>query len=384
MTPIFCCGFECGQFIASSTNSHWQSIVGSPVFSTTTVRSGARSFRANASASTCQIQSFSWTGSLDNVGRLYIYFATLPDADCTLVNLVRSIRFKSSDSKLYTWDGSSFIGSGVSVTTGVWYRIEWKYDHTGTTFDAQVDGVALGQISAALSITFLNLGVLTTCTADVFFDDVVISQTGADYPIGAGYVNHFVCTSDGTHNIAGAGDFERTLTGVDILNSTTTAYQLIDDVPLESGAGVDWQNMVAPPNATDYVECVFGPAPGISTPTVGPRAVEVILGYHQAGTGLGNMEVRMNDNGTTDATYSATAVAGVTSIAYKRKQYATAIAGGGAWTVVSGNGNFNDLRVRFGSPAAVDANPDQYFDCIMIEAEFATATPATAYLLVKN
>jgi hypothetical protein len=183
-------------------------------------------------------------------------------------------------------------------------------------------------------------------------------------------LNHFVPTSDGTHNIAGAADFERTLTGTDILNATTTAYQLVDDVPLESGASVDWINMVAPPNATDYVECIFGPASGISTPTAGPRAVEVIAGIHQAGTGTGNMEIRMNDNGTNNVLYTATAVAGISNVAYKRKHYGTNIANGGAWTI-SGAGNFNNLRVRFGSPAAVDANPDQYFDCIMIEAEFA-------------
>ncbi len=85
----------------------------------------------------------------------------------------------------------------------------------------------------------------------------------------------------------------------------------------------------------------------------------------------------MNDNGTTNVLYTATAVIGVTSVAFKHKHYATAIAGGGAWTVSAGNGNFNNLRVRFGSPAAVDANPDQYFDCIMVEAEFAEVAAAS-------
>src|SRR6185369_9813564 len=104
-------------------------------------------------------------------------------------------------------------------------------------------------------------------------------------------------------------------------------------------ASVDWINIVAPPNATDYVECIFGPASGIQIPIAGPRAVEIIAGIHQAGTGTGNMEIRINDNGTTNAMYSATTVAGVTSVAYKRKHYATAINGGGAWLATnSGNG----------------------------------------------
>ena len=97
----------------------------------------------------------------------------------------------------------------------------------------------------------------------------------------------------------------------------------------------------------------------------------MIAAIHQAATTTGNMEIRINDNGTMNAMYSATAVAGVTTIVYKRKHYATAIAGGGAWVVGGGgNGDITDLRVRFGSPAVLDVVPDQYFDCIMIEAEF--------------
>jgi hypothetical protein len=99
--------------------------------------------------------------------------------------------------------------------------------------------------------------------------------------------------------------------------------------------------------------------------------VEVIAGIHQATTATGNMEIRINDNGTMNVLYTATTVAGVTAVAYKRKHYAVNIANGGAWTVVSGAGNFNNLRVRFGSPAVLDVVPDQYFDCIMVEAEFA-------------
>lgn len=384
MTPIFACGFECGQF----GTAHWNG-GGVGASSTGTVRSGARSFRANPTASIVQLITFDapWGSNTRRIARMYVNFATLPSADTALALFGGgaagpNVRFKQSDSKIYAAVGTTFGASGVTVTTGIWYRIDsdFNVNTSGADFcDVQVDGVACGQATATgLSSVTGNeaIGVLETCTADVFFDDYVASVTAADYPIGAGYVNHFVPTADGTHNIAGAADFQRTLTGTDILNATTTAFQLVDDVPVEPTGPTDWINMIAPPNATDYVECIFGPAPGISTPTVAPRAVEVLAGIHQAGTGTGNMEIRMNDNGTTNAMYTATTVAGVTSVAYKRKHYAVNIANGGAWTVAAGAGNFNNLRVRFGSPAAVDANPDQFFDCIMIEAEFAQVTAA--------
>ena len=371
-TPVFCCGFECG--VQGSTGQHWV-LSGTGSFSTTTVRSGARSARINPTAGISFFNNTALSSS-NWVMRCYIYFASLPNADVPLFftsaggSARRGAYFKQSDSSIYAGSTiSSFGSTGIPVTTGVWYRLDVM---VAANIDVYVNGqpcgtATTGGAAAQTEVSIGNRGASATC--DIYFDDIIISNTLADFPIGNGSISHFIPTSDGTHNIAGTGDFQRTTTGTDILNATTTAYQLIDDAPLES-TPTDWINMVAPPNATDYVECVFGPASG-SAPVVPPRAVEVIAGIHQAGTGAGNMEIRMNDNGTTNALYTATGVAGVTSIAYKRKHYAANIANGGAWTVVSGAGNFNNLRMRFGSPAAVDANPDQYLDCIMIEAEFA-------------
>lgn len=384
MTPVFCCGFECGQLASGSTvGQHWLIGAGTPTISTSTVRNGARSLRCNPTASTAYVTSPA-LGSLNTVvTRVAVYFATLPNVDREVATYTShtgaGLYFKASDSKLYPGYNSgtiTFGSTGVTVTTGQWYYIDIKINASTNpwTIDVSVNGATTTQLirSVAGQTTSDNLllGFIGgSTTADVFYDDVVISLTGVDYPIGDGYVNHFVPTADGTHNIAGAADFGRTLTGTDILNATTTAYQLVDDVPLESGASVDWINLIAPPNVTDYVECIFGAASGISTPTVAPRAVEVIAGIHQAGTGTGNMAIRLNDNGTTDDVYTATTVAGTTTVIYKRKHYAAGPAG--AWTVAAGAGNFNNIRMRFGSPAAVDANPDQYLDCIMIEAEFA-------------
>ncbi|HXJ56504.1 MAG TPA: hypothetical protein VNU68_07575 [Verrucomicrobiae bacterium] len=235
--------------------------------------------------------------------------------------------------------------------------------------DTRVDGVALGQKSLAVasaSATSFKFGSDESATYDAFYDDVVLSVTTGDYPIGPGYVHHFVPTSDGTHNIAGAADFKRGAAGVDILNATTDSYLLVDDVPMDDATPDtdDYINAIAPANATDYTENKFGPAPSIPTPVVAPRAVDAIVAYHQAGTGAGTSQFRLNDNGTEDTIVSLNGI-GVITLRYSRKQYATMPGGGGAWTVA----RFNDLRIRFGFSS--DANPDQYFDCAMIEAEFA-------------
>lgn len=388
-TAVFVCGFECG--VKGTNGEHWISTAANS-FNTSTVRSGARSFEMSGTASTSiQGTSVALTASNKWVLRAYIRFATLPDVDFGIlgVNTVASTPlagavFKQSDSKIYAGSSASaaFGATGVSVTTGVWYKIDVSIDASANPWlvDVKVDGTACGQYSRAVASASPTLIILgdpgTSATADFFADDLIASNTLANYPITAGYVNHFIPTTDGTHNVAGAGDFQRTLTGTDILNATTTAFQLIDDVPLESGSSVDWINIVAPPNATDYVEWVFGPASGISTPTTAPRAVEVLAAIHQAGTGTGNMAILLNDNGTTGTIYTATTVAGSTTVVYKRAMFTDPPSAASAWTL-SGNGNFNNLKGRFGSPAAVDANPDQYLDCIMLEAEFETVAAGT-------
>lgn len=391
MTPVFCCGFECGQIGSGSGNGqHWNNNgTANNSFDTTIKRTGTRSLRINPTASQGSVINQLFSSQIFVV-RFYVYFATIPNSDCTIfttyaVSNRAGIVFKSADNSLYPGfynSGFLFGSQGLAITSARWYQIDLLINTSANpwTVDLKIDGIPLAQAtqaSTAVAHTTMNLGVISaTTTADIYYDDFICSNTSADYPIGNGSVQTFIPTSDGTHNVAGTGDFQRTLTGTDILNATTTAFQLIDDVPLESGASVDWINMVAPPNATDYVECIFGPAPNIMIPVFAPRAVEVIAGIHQAGTGTGNMEIRINDNGTTDAMYSATTVAGTTTVTYKRKHYATAITGG-AWKITSGAGNFNNLRVRFGSPATVDANPDQYLDCIMVEAEFPEDPPMT-------
>lgn len=384
ITPVWTCGAECGGVGHCVVASNGATVNTNLSF----VRSGARSVYVNANA---QILSTNITSTFVVVTRFYVYFNTLPTGNTFLsspsIGSSRSgVAFKQSDSKLYAGTESGGVlttgATGVTVTTGVWYMVDCRIDRTNNPWliDVNINGASCSQRSAtitAAAITQMNFGCNSgvVVTPDHYIDDAIISATSGDFPIGAGYVNHFVPASDGTHSGLTTSDFGRTLTGTDILNSTTTAYQLLDDVPLESGASVDWINMLAPV-ASSYVECVFGPASGISTPTTAPRMVSIVIGLHAAGTGAYNAEWLINDNGTTTSIFTASAVAGVTSVAYKFLDLADPPSAASAWTL-SGNGNFNNLRVRFGPTASVDANPDVYFDCAMAEAEFEEVAAAT-------
>lgn len=376
ISPVFVCGFECGVDIA-----HWTLGATPPTFATASPISGARSLRCNPSnQSNCNATSIASFGVGLLVVRFKVKFTVLPDAGLTIFHL-------GSNAGTGVFYGNAAIKGivnnfetalNVPVIVGVAYTIDVKIDRRANpwTIDLQVNGVPVDRATAAEAavttaqqvVIGMQQGFGAGVTADALFDDVVISTTEADYPIGPGYVNHFVPTTDGTHNIAGADDFERGNTGTDITNATTTAFQLIDDVPLPGGTVDEADNIraVAPPNSTDYTECVFGPAPGVATPTVAPRGVEVVLAHHQIATQTGQMVVELNDNGTINTVFDTGAAAGVVTYRYARKHYAAGPAG--AWVIGGGgNGDFTDLRVRFRAP---DATPDQCLDAVMIEAEF--------------
>lgn len=373
-TLTFACGLECSETAIHVSTSTATSFNTNSSF----VRSGARSLRQNPSATTPSA-NITLTSVNIWVIRYYVYFATLPNANVMLGypnnSFPYAVVYQSSDSKIYCGSRTDFGGTGVSVTTGQWYRIDIRVNTSANPWviDAQVDGSALTQKTAVVAAEsasqfFFNSGI--NVTEDIYFDDITFSNTSGDYPIGGGYVNHFVPTSDGTHNVAGASDFGHGTAGADITNATTDAWTLVDDVPMTTTiTTTDLISILAPPNATDYVECVFGPASGISTPTNPPRIAQFIMLIHQAGTGTGNMEIRLNDNGSMGTLYTATTVAGTPSIQIKNATIIDPPSAATSWTL-SGNGNFNAIRMRFGSPAAVDANPDQYLDAIMIEAEF--------------
>lgn len=390
MAAVFCCGFECG--LLGTDGQHWSETNAGISISTTTVRSGSRSVRINPSASTVGLLNNSFVAGRTLVGRIYVNFATLPSSDYRLITGTTAgahscgVFFQSSDSKLYTYNaGGPTLGTtGVAIVANRWYCLDYRFVTVANpwTIDLRVDGVVCTQLTvsqAAVDMVSLTLGDnFNNRTCDVFFDDHIHSLTTGDYPFGQGSVLHFVPTSDGTHNIAGTNDFEIGTGGVDILNATTTAWQLVDDIPLQSGAigTTDFINMVAPPNATDYVECIFGPPSGFSPANVGPRTVEVIAGVGAASSAACNMEIRLNDNGTMGTVYTQTAGTTLsTTIIYKRANFSDPPSAATTWGIVAGNGNFNNVRVRFGSPAVLDVTPDPYFACIMIEAEFATRIP---------
>lgn len=369
-------------------------------FDTTTFNNGLRAIRVNPAAAEGVAATIAPISGTVAVWRYYINVASAPTANrvegaCAgnaAVARIMGLAFNTADSKWYPGedDGTTVTlgAAGVTLSAG-WHYVDVKVNVVANpwTIDVQVDGTPLTQLTRALAADTLlimdvgnRLNAATTC--DIYCDDLIVSLTAADYPIGAGYVNHFVTTSDGTHTATLTHIVKGTLAtpvGVAITSATTDAFKWESGVPLLGGSTdntmlINQQTLLT----TEYVELVFGPAPGISTPTVAPRAVEVITADRQATTATGSFATKLNDNGTENAIITRTSVAGSTVDRFVTKQYALAPTGG-AWTVSAGAGNFNNIRARFGYSG--DATPDQYWRGIMIEAEFAAIVASSTVAL---
>jgi hypothetical protein len=159
MTPVFSCGWECGLIAATGANvgQHWtQSGTAAATIDTSTVRSGARSLRCQATASNSAVnRTYSSIGIY--VVRVYIRFATLPGADCSLVfgTVSGSLRFKQSDSKIYAHDVTNgYSATGVTVTTGVWYLLDFRINGSLGQVTGQVDGTDLGTVAKRAQSVF--------------------------------------------------------------------------------------------------------------------------------------------------------------------------------------------------------------------------------------
>lgn len=388
-TLTFCCGGECGV-----SGPHWTAGAGSPTFSTSTKRNGDRALRANPSAAAQRWASVTgmFSGTV-GVLRMYVNIASHPTSDAWVGGLNVSglgcgLAYKSSDGKYYAASGDGtgacvFGATGITLSTATWYRIDIKVNVVANPWliDVQVDGSALGQASKALAATTLTTASVwlgtdgSSETFDIYYDDICTSVTSADYPIGSGYVNHFVATSDGTHTATTTTIVKGTIaapTGGGNVAGATDVFNWVNGVPLLGGA-TDNTRLVnqQTAGATLYAEVIFGPAPGISTPTAGPRCVEVATADREATTATCNFITKLNDNGTESDVINRGTVAGQITDRYARKAYAVAPTGG-AWTATAGAGNFNNIRARFGYSS--DATPDIYWRGIMIEAEFASGT----------
>lgn len=263
--------------IGSWSAAPWDTVAGTPAIVTTTPRSGTYSLELSSSAAT---ENLTWTtgsGTLAatsasncNVGRINIYFPTaLPTTDCEIWSTAAGagggsgtaqIWYRTASQKLAVKVGSTGTEVASSATVvagqyiGVDYRhycgglgehtYDWSIDYNANIADTTASVVqtsAVGGNTFADNIQIVRCGWQTARTATVRYDDIVISRTYGNYPIGDTRILPLKADAADTPTVTGSSANFRLFTANGTLATWTAAGTVaaIDDIPPVIGGSSD-------------------------------------------------------------------------------------------------------------------------------------------------
>jgi hypothetical protein len=385
-TPTFLTGFEHGIDATGATpvpnDRIWHTAVntgGNPTTITTDFKSGARCIEFPATAASAAYRARNTSGTPGEVvASFYVKFVgSLPTADCKIFSFAPAVgsfcdvRFHFSTSTIRARVGATDGASGVAVVADTWYLIDCVCDvNSGTrTMDVRVNGTAAAQASAAVAASTVaswRIGKNTDTTVangTIRFDNVVISETLADYPLGEHEVLKMSPNGDGTHSFT-ANDFIRGDAGAAILVSDTDVWQLVDDVPFGVSGTTDsvQQNVI---RTTSYVEFELEPAPQ----AIDAWAIQVHGMYDADGTGADTSALKLNDGGTISALFAppqgdvSNVAPPSTNDTFLTHCRATAPSGG-VWT----QAKLNALKLQWGFAGDVTGSPIVH--ALMVEVAY--------------
>jgi hypothetical protein len=365
-SPIKLTGFEHGA-VSSAGGGIFSAVVGGGLSADAGVaRTGSYSLRVNDPAGSRSYASVT-VGAATAVLRAYVRLAALPGGNVAeLLKLDATggndllLGYQASSQRLTIRLGTGPLTVASStVTAGTWFRIDMRFiaSTNPRTADWEIDGVAQTAISrtgTGSTVGTLRLG--STVTADNFtanYDDLLISSTSADYPIGAGTVVGLRPDGMGTH--VTAASFRNN--GGSAIDANT--YQRLDEAPMSSFADYVMQLN----NGTnDYVELTFGDT--TETCVVG---VSGLVAYHSATNSRNDGGTRIVDGAAQRVVYDGD-MSVTTPAQYRSVIVAPAAA---PWTPAAVNG----LLARVGYSS--DANPDPYWDGLLLEVATGVSVPGT-------
>jgi Tfp pilus assembly protein PilX len=260
--------------------------------------------------------------------------------------------------------------SSVTAVAGTWYSFDIRMQMTGTDTrmaEWYLDGVAQPTVSAVDSPgsgsgTIVVLGQWGTSTFGgaytAYYDDVVLSTTPSDYPIGDMNISPLRPDAVGS-NVNPSYFTQRTGAGPD-----ANSWLLFDDSPMNSNT--DFLRQVTA-SATSYIELTFQ-----DTTQTCIRGVAPEMDAHPEGTSANNTKTSFFDGATEYVLYQGDISFATTGLAFAIRPITS-----GAWTQARVNG----LKVRFGY--GVDINPIVAWDDFDIQVAWTTVAggPATVTIV---
>ncbi len=364
-SPVRVTGFEHGA-VSAAGGGLFSAVTGSGLSADSAVaRTGTYSIMDTDPFGTANNASLA-IGSGVAVVRVYVRLAGLPVADVNELLILDAaagsdlrLGYQASSQQLTLRFASAAVTVGsTTVSAGTWYRIELRLvaSTNPRTADWRIDGVAQTAISAtetASTVSTLRLG--STVVADTFtanYDDVLISVTSGNYPIGAGTVVGLRPDGMGTNSTPGS------FRNDDATAIDANTYLRLDDSPMTGLTDYVRQQTIG---ATAYIEVTFG-----DTSTSCVVGVSGLLAYHAAGTAADNGKTSIFDGSTERVVFSG-------DMSETALQYVSVIVAPASapWTPTAVNG----LKGRIGYSSDVTPNP--YWDGLLLEVATGVSVPGT-------
>lgn len=377
-TPVEVTGFEHGAVSASGgALGIFSAVAGTGLSADAAVqRTGTYSFKVTDPGPGANNATLAVGTAAPGIAvvRVYVRLASLPAAnvnellvlDATAGNDLRLGYQASSQRLTMRFANAAVTVASSTVTAATWYRLDIRLIASANPRTAawQIDGVAQTPVTnvAGAASTVRNLRLGSAVAADAFtanYDDVVISATSGDYPIGGGTVVGLRPDGMGTHNPAIPTSFRND----DASAIDANTFQRLDDGPMTALTDYVRQQTIG---ATSYVELTF--ADTTASCIVG---VSGLLAYHAAGTAADRGKTSIFDGSTERIVLNGDM--SVTPLTYRSVIVAPAAA---AWTMSAVNG----LRGRIGYSSDVTPNP--YWDGLLLE--IATAIPGPGTVTVTS
>jgi hypothetical protein len=241
MARLWTCGFE---LQSTTAGMEWETNVNSVNWTGSVKRSGAASLLLAPVAGTGAVRMPLTASSFATTtlyARAYIYVATMPGGLTSIIRFTNGATNRmevrlNSNGTLELWNSTAQVGSDSSaLSTNTWYRIELKVvingSFVGTDIEAKIDGTAFasGASQSIGAIDAFSVGVFTSATTTIYFDDLAVNDSSGSYQTGyPGEGSVVVLTPNG----AGASSQWRPFTG--------SNYDNVNDIP--------------PNDITDYVD----------------------------------------------------------------------------------------------------------------------------------
>lgn len=397
-TPVLVCGGECGLQSPGPTTSpdqrHWNTPTGTIALSTAITRGGGQSYRFNSSGVGARLQKNWATPPTINVARIALYFTSLPNIDCNIIQLAPLagtsvvLRFINASSSITPALGTTVTGAtAFPVTTGVWYIVTFRgnvADAGGTrtaTAKAKIDGTAfytdMGTVSAVVAASTItsfrvgNAGNAEAVTCDLYIDDITVSLTPEDFPYPDGHIVGLKPTRDGTHSFNAVTDFKYNNTTNMPSTSPTDTWTYVDNSPVDDPPA-DFL-AISGAATSEYLEWGFESLPAAVAAIHG---LNVVTGNYAQGTAVNAQTLRLVDGGSTNDVVVDGDFSFVT-VGNNEKIYATAPSGG-AWT----KAKVDALLLRWTSSfTAADIVPVPYMSAALLEVDYNAVAGAVVAIM---